>query len=189
MNTIKFVWCFVNVQLIFIVHFFSDKCNGMTASQIRINPPSSVIENPDRKSTFNDTNVIPSSIELDNDLFYDEKSTLRRWYTVNTISSKLIEETSYHDNQHSKNDRIRDLENSVKNIRKNSSENHINNAITARPILAIPTSLCYLCSPHPNVGAFIRSSNLSEHYEGKVQIESERMPVLDEFQKILYLLG
>ena len=178
MNTIKFVWRFVNVQLIFVAHFYSDKCNCMTASQIKINPPSSVLENPDRKNTFNDTNVIPSSKELDNDLFHDEKSTLRHWYTVNTISSKLIEETSYHYNQHSANDRMSDFENSVKNLRKNSSENHVSNPITARPIEAIPTSLCYLCSPHPNVASFIKSSNLSEHYEGKVRIESERIPLL-----------
>ena len=77
MSTIKFVWRFVNVQLIFVVHFYSDKCNCMTASQIKINPPSSVLENPDRKNTFNGTNVIPSSKELDNDLFHDEKSTVR----------------------------------------------------------------------------------------------------------------
>ena len=177
MNTIKIVWCFVNVQLIFIVHFYSDKCNCMTASQIRINPPSSVLENPDRKSTFNDTNVILSSTELDNDLFYNEKSTSRHWYKVNTIGSKLIEETSYHDNQQSENERMSDFENSVKNLRKNSSENHISNSITVRPIETIPTSLCYLCSPHPNVAAFIKSSNLSEHYEGKVQIKSEIIPV------------
>lgn len=180
MNTIKFVWSFVNVQLIFVVHFYSYKCNCMTASQITINPPSPVLKNPDRKSTFNDTNVIPSSIEVDNDLFQDEKSTLRHWYLVNTISSKLIEETSYHYNQHSKNDRMSDFENSVKNFRKNSSDNHIKNPITDRPMEAIPTSLCYLCSPHPNVAAFIKSSNLSEHYEGKVQIESEIIPVLDD---------
>ena len=178
MNTIKFVWCFVNVQLMFIVHFYSDKCNCMTASQIRINPPSSVLENLDRKSTSNDTNVIPSSIELDNDLFHDEKSTLRHWYTVNTISSKSIEETSYHDNEDSKNDRMSDFENSFKNLCKNSSGNHINSPISVRPIEAIPTSLCYLCSPHQNVAAFIKSSNLSEYYEGKVETESERIPLL-----------
>ena len=171
MKMIKFVWCFVNVQLMFIIHFYSDKCNCMTASQIRINPPSSVLENLDRKITFNDMNVILSSIELDNDLFHDEKSPLRHRYTVNTISSKLIEETSYHDNQHSKNDRMSDFGNSVKNLRKNSSQNQINSPISVTPIEAIPTSLCYLCSPHLNVAAFIKSSNLSEHYEGKVQIE------------------
>ena len=75
MKTIKFVRCFMNVQLIFVVHFYSDKCNCMTASQIRINPPPSVLKKPDRISTFNDSNVIPSSIELDNDLFQEEKST------------------------------------------------------------------------------------------------------------------
>ena len=176
MNTIKIFWCFVNLQLTFVLHFYSDMCNCMTASQIRINPPSLVLENSDRKSTLNDTKEIPTSIELDNDLFYDEKSSLKQhWYTVHTISSKLIEETSYLDNQHLKNDIMSHLENKVKNRRKNSSENYMDGPKTVRPIDAIPTSLCYLCSPHPNVAAFIKSSNLSEYYEGKIQIELERI--------------
>ena len=120
LKTFKFI---INFHLIIVVYFGADICKCMNASQMKTND--------DGKTTSVHSTVVVKDIEFENKKFYGENSTPNKWYKVQVISEKLVDES----------------------ISNQQNE-------------GIPKSLCHLCKVQASVAAYIRSSNLSEYYEG-----------------------
>ena len=107
--------------------------------------------------------------------YYEEKRDCGHWYKVQTINDKFTEGSTGKDYPFSDNNITSYIGDKVTNPRTNSLESHLGELTKRWPKNKIPASLCYLCKRHkhmkPNddltVADFIKSSNLTEHYEGK----------------------
>ena len=130
MNMFKTFQCIINFHMI-ILYFGADICKCMTAPQMKTNGKSFELKNIDGKTTSVHSTIVLKDIEFENRKFYGENSTPNKWYKVQVISEKLVDES----------------------ISNQQNE-------------GIPKSLCHLCKVQASVAAYIRSSNLSEYYEG-----------------------
>ena len=128
LKTFKFI---INFHLIIVVYFGADICKCMTAPPMKTNGKFFELKNIDGKTTSVHSAMVVKDIEFENRKFYGENSTPNKWYKVQVISEKLVDES----------------------ISNQQNE-------------GIPKSLCHLCKVQASVAAYIRSSNLSEYYEG-----------------------
>ena len=147
MSMFKTFQCIINFHM--ILYFGADICKCMNASQMKTND--------DGKTTSVHSTVVVKDIEFENKKFYGENSTPNKWYKVQVISEKLVDESI--SNQHHYNYREKKISDvaGILNPQDDSSENHMT---------GIPKSLCHLCKVQANVGGYIKSSNLSKYYEG-----------------------
>ena len=107
-----------------------------------------------------------NEITLLHESYCANKNIVSNWYTVHTINDNPLRNTDNPKYSYSQVDNISYLVDATSNFHDNSSESLTNGSERSKEKHNIPTSLCYVCKNQPNVGAFIKSSNLSIHYGG-----------------------
>ena len=166
MNMFNTFQCIINFHLIIVLYFGADICMCMTAPQMKTNGKSFQLKNIDGKTTSVHSTMVLQDIEFENRKFYGENSTPNKWYKVQMISEKLVDESNSNQHQHNFREKNLSVVDGILNSQEDSSENYMKDLSTSRQNEGIPKSLCHLCKVHANVGAYIRSSNLSKYYEG-----------------------
>ena len=173
MNMFNTFQCIIYFHLIIVLFFGADICMCMTAPQMKTNGKSFQLKNIDGKTTSVHSTMVLQDIEFENRKFYGEDSTPNKWYKVQMIGERLVDESINTQHQHNYKEKKSSVVDSILNSTADSSENYMNGLSTSRKNEGIPKSLCHLCKVHANVGAYIRSANLSEYYEGMI---SNRFP-------------
>ena len=163
LKTFKFI---INFHLIIVVYFGADICKCMTAPPMKTNGKFFELKNIDGKTTSVHTSVVLQDIEFEKRKFYGENSTPNKWYKVQMISEKLVNESIRTQQQYNKREKHLSVVDSILSPQDDSSENYMNGLPTSRQNESIPKSLCHLCKVQASVGAYIISSNLSKYYEG-----------------------
>ena len=167
MNMFNSFHCIINFHLIIIVlYFWADICKCMTAPQMKTNGKSFELKNIDGKATSVHSTAYLNDKEFENRKFYGENSTPNKRYQVQIISEKLVDKSIRTQHQHNSREKKLSVVDSILNSQDDSSENYMNGLPTKRKNEGIPKSLCHLCKVQASVGAYIRSANLSEYYEG-----------------------
>ena len=166
MNMFKSFHCIINFHLIIVLYFWADICKCMTSPQMKKNGKSFELKNIDGKATSVHSTAYLNDIEFENRKFYGENSTPNKWYQVQMISEKSVDESIRTQHQHNSREKKLSVVDSILNSQDDSSEKYMNSLPTSSKNEGIPKSLCHLCKVQANVGAYIRSSNLSKYYEG-----------------------
>ena len=173
MDIAKLFQCVFYLHVVIVIYLCTDICECMTAPlpQKPINNyPGLSLE--ELKSTSIDSSMITTSSRHDNDKTYYDKAALKILYQVHVISDISAD----NEGRFNGSDGELFFDEDLETINGSSYKDQINNQLARHKNEAIPTSLCYLCTwtrfngsyNGSNVASFIKSSNLSQFYEGMI---------------------
>ena len=131
MNMLKTFQCIINFHLIIVLYFGAGICKCMTAPQMKTNGKSFELKNIDGKTTSVHSTLVSKDIEFEHRKFYGENSTPNKWYKVQMISEKLVDESISNQHQHNNREKKLSVFDSILNSQDDSSENYMNGVSTS----------------------------------------------------------